>query len=190
MFKFNKNSVLAKRFRKLDCKVVENYFSNNTNNCKVLIAYQQLLNLKNDIEQQIYFLNKLYSKSISSQKQVFDNCCFDFAKLVGTKKQPKSLKSLLNRKYRTLIENISDFNTYEEIVKSNVEEFALAKQEFVKHKDIGNDFKEEVKKLSFTMFVPSVSFCKQDIIKKVNYINELYNSPNPQNEKGDLTYGN
>ena len=184
MFKLDKHSSLVKKFKKLDYNLEDNSFLNNINSNHI----QQLWCFKNELEQQVYLLNKLYKKTISKQKQVFDKCCFDFANLIGTKKQPKTLKTLLNKKYKTLIDNINDFTIYEKIVKNNLSEFTFVKQEITHNFKFNNETKNTLKGFDLNIPVPTVSYCEQDIKKKVNYINYLYNNFDTQKLKEESTY--
>ncbi len=197
---------LLDRIVVLDCSFKPIY------NCdkKTFMSYASLFNykladIKNAIIEQIYILNKLYDKQIDANKKQLDAYVEDFISKCNINSKSKVFyKTMLNSKYKQLKNNIQTFSKLEGVVKENIEKYYQSLSQFncyineqlatfeLDEKSLAKIAPDSTK---FNQSVPCVQYCKDDLNKKVRYLNSLYGETTKQKhptniDKGDITYGN
>ena len=142
----------------------------------------KLQQMRQTIIEQIYILNKVYTKLITSAKLQLDENIENYSKSFTTK-NAKYYQIIINSEYKNLNSNILKFSQLQEIVKNNVINYLNnAKQyENFYNKNLdnlknNNALIEELKPISptLTLSIPNVNYCKEDLNKKIQYINNLH----------------
>ena len=142
----------------------------------------KLQQMHQTIIEQIYILNKLYNKLITSAKLQLDENIENYCKSTTLKKE-KYYQIIINNEYKNLNSNILKFLHLQETVKNNVinylnnvKNYENFYQNNFEHIKSNNKLIEELEPSSptLTLSMPNVNYCKQDLDKTIQYINNLH----------------
>lgn len=192
MFNLENHNKLLESFVKLDCNIfIPNCKDKNTIITSAYFFNKSLSKANADVVQQVYLLNKLYDKQITPKKRELDETIESFVENFAKVAQNKFSVSILKVKYRELCKNISEFLKLENIVKSNI---AILHENQTKFDNFVCENKQilgencNIHRQIFNPNLPSVKFCKIDVDKKIDYINNLYTQTINTNLKGRFDY--
>ena len=142
----------------------------------------KLQQMRQTIIDQIYILNKLYNRLITSAKLQLDENIENYCKSTTLKKE-KYYQIIINNEYKNLNNNISKFLHLQETIKNNVINYLNNVKNYENfyhnnfdHIKSNNKLIEELEPSSPTLrtTIPNVNYCKQDLDKKIQYINNLH----------------
>lgn len=198
MYRIEKQGPLLREFHELNYEeIILDDNSKESALSKIFIKQTELKNNKQKIIKQIYLLNKIYKKTISSKKRCFDNHLESFVLDSQTQNQNKLDYKLLVQQFKDLMNEINIFAILENITKKNVKTFEkeqsnfnhlLTENKIVPKKSntfFTNNVNSFLKSDINSHHMPSVAFCKNEVKRKFSYVNDLLELSTTCNFKGE-----